>query len=60
MRTALGIVAGVLLLGLVGHFDYEDQAAQQDSYCKVTEGALWPIPPAVEYEPCRKPSDAQP
>lgn len=59
MKIALGMVAGLLLLGLVGRMDYEDQLAQQVTYCEVTEGALWPIPPAVKMEPCRQPSGGQ-
>lgn len=41
-RIAALLVALVLLLGIVGHFDYEDQQADQAQYCEMVKAKLWP------------------
>lgn len=35
-------VALLVLLGIVGHFDYEDAAQQEVSYCENVKSGLWP------------------
>lgn len=37
--TAALVAGFVLLLGIVGSFDYEDAVAEQESYCEMV--ALW-------------------
>jgi hypothetical protein len=40
-RIAALLVALLLLLGLVGHFDYQDQEAEEAQYCDMVKAKLW-------------------
>lgn len=55
MREGLIIAVILLLLGLVGHFDYEDQQAQQEHYCETIKAREWPD----YWQQCQQPSAAQ-
>ena len=41
-RVAAIAAALVLLMGLVGRMDYEDQQADQAHYCEMVKAGFWP------------------
>lgn len=41
-RMAAIATALVLLMGLVGRMDYEDQQADQAHYCEMVKAGFWP------------------
>lgn len=42
LKTVLGLLAFMLVLGLVGSMDYEDEQAQQALYCDNVKSGVWP------------------
>lgn len=53
-RIAALLVALVLLLGLTGHMDYEDQRAEHANYCKMVKAGYWPDYQGTYRKECRK------
>ena len=49
----------VLLLGLAGHMDYEDQQAQVALYCDMVKAGHWPDYQWTYRSECRPPKIAQ-
>ena len=45
----------VLLFGLAGHMDYEDQQAEQEHYCEMVRERLWPDYRGTYRDECRQP-----
>jgi hypothetical protein len=52
-RIAALLVALVLLLGLVGHFDYQDQEAEEAQYCDMVKAKLWPDYKGIYRQSCK-------
>jgi len=42
MKVALGLLAFVLLMGIVGHFDAEEEERQAEEYCHNVKSGIWP------------------
>lgn len=58
-RVAAIAAALVLLLGLVGRMDYEDQQADQAHYCEMVKAGYWPDYQGTYRRECRPPKSAQ-
>ncbi len=58
-RIAAIATALVLLLGLAGHMDYEDQQAEQAHYCDMVKAGYWPDFQGTYRRECRPPKNAQ-
>ena len=54
-RIAAIATALVLLLGLAGHMDYEDQQAEQAHYCEMVKAGFWPDYQGTYRRECRTP-----
>ena len=54
-RMAAILAALVLLLGLAGHMDYEDQQAEQAHYCEMVKAGFWPYYHWMYRSECRTP-----
>ncbi len=53
------LAALVLLLGLAGHMDYEDQQAEQERYCEMVKAGFWPDFNGTYRDECRPPKSGQ-
>lgn len=53
-RIAALLVALVLLLGIAGHFDYEDKQVDQAQYCEMVKAKLWPDFRGIYRKECGK------
>ena len=42
MNKAIAIAATILVLGLVGTADYEEEQASNELYCKMVAEGTWP------------------
>ena len=49
----------VLLFGLAGHMDYEDQQAEQAHYCEMVKAGHWPDYSGTYWRECWPPKIAQ-
>ena len=58
-RMAAILAALVLLFGLAGHMDYEDQQAEQERYCEMVKAGHWPDYQGTYRTQCRRPIDGQ-
>lgn len=58
-RMAAILAALVLLLGLMGHMDYEDAKAEEANYCEMVKAGLWPDYRGTYRDECRPPKIAQ-
>lgn len=58
-RMAALLAALVLLFGLAGHMDYEDQQAEQEQYCEMVRERLWPDYRGTYRAECRQPTTGQ-
>ena len=56
-RMAAIIAALVLLFGLVGRMDYEDQLAEQANYCEMVKAGFWPDYQGTYRRECRTPTN---
>lgn len=54
-RMAAILAALVLLFGLAGHMDYEDQQAEQARYCEMVKEGFWPDYRGTYRDECRQP-----
>jgi len=52
-RIAALLVALLLLLGLVGHFDYQDSIAEEAQYCDMVKAKLWPDYKGIYRQSCK-------
>ena len=60
MKTgALLLALLVLLFGLAGHMDYEDQQAEQARYCEMVKAGYWPDYQGTYRRECPQPTTAQ-
>ena len=60
MKTgALLLALLVLLFGLAGHMDYEDQQAEQARYCEMVKAGFWPDYQGIYRRECRTPTNGQ-
>ena len=57
-QTLLALVAVLLLLGLMGHMDYEDAKAEEANYCEMVKAKLWPDYRGTYRSECRRPIPA--
>lgn len=53
-QTLLALVAVLLLLGLMGHMDYEDAKAEEVNYCEMVKAKLWPDYRGTYRRECRR------
>lgn len=58
-RMAAIAAALVLLFGLAGRMDYEDQQAQEALYCDMVKAGHWPDYQGTYRRECRTPKTAQ-
>ncbi len=58
-RMAAILAALVLLFGLAGHMDYEDQQAEQERYCEMVKAGFWPDYQGTYRRECRTPTNEQ-
>lgn len=58
-RMAAIAAALVLLMGLVGRMDYEDQQAQAALYCDMVKAGYWPDFQGTYRRECRPPKSVQ-
>lgn len=58
-RMAAILAALVLLFGLAGHMDYEDQQAEQAHYCEMVKAGFWPDYQGTYRHECRTPTNGQ-
>ena len=58
-RIAAIATALVLLFGLAGHMDYEDQQAEQAHYCEMVKAGYWPDYQGTYRRECRPPKSAR-
>lgn len=42
MKVVVGLLALVLLMGIVGHFDAEEAERQAEEYCHNVKSGIWP------------------
>lgn len=42
IRTALALVALVVLFGIVGRMDYDDAVKDEQHYCEMVKAGAWP------------------
>ena len=56
-RIAAILAALVLLFGLAGHMDYEDQQAEQAHYCEMVKAGYWPDFNGTYRDECRRPTN---
>lgn len=55
MKTTVVLLALLgLLLGIAGHFDYEDQRVDQSQYCEMVKAKLWPDFRGIYLKECGK------
>ena len=59
MKTVAALLALVLLLGLAGAMDYEDQQAEQERYCEMVKAGFWPDFNGTYRDECQRPSAGQ-
>ena len=52
-RMAAILAALVLLFGLAGHMDYEDQEAEEAQYCDMVKAKLWPDYKGIYRQSCK-------
>ena len=55
-RIAAIATALVLLFGLAGAMDYEDQQAEQEHYCEMVKAGFWPDYQGTYRRECRTPT----
>lgn len=55
MKTTVVLLALLGLFGLVGAMDYEDQQAEQERYCEMVRGGLWPDYQGTYRRECLRP-----
>ena len=58
-RMAALLAALVLLFGLAGAMDYEDQQAEQEHYCEMVKADFWPDYQGTYRRECRTPTTGQ-
>ena len=58
-RMAAILAALVLLFGLAGAMDYEDQQAEQERYCEMVKAGFWPDYQGTYRRECRTPTNGQ-
>lgn len=58
-RMAAIAAALVLLFGLAGRMDYEDQQAQEALYCDMVKAGHWPVYQGTYRRECRTPTNGQ-
>jgi len=58
-RMAAILAALVLLPGLAGRMDYEDQQADQAHYCEMVKAGYWPDFQGTYRRECRPPKSAR-
>ena len=58
-RMAAILAALVLLFGLAGHMDYEDQQAEQERYCEMVKAGYWPDYQGTYRRECRTPTNGR-
>lgn len=58
-RVAAIAAALVLLLGLAGRMDYEDQQADQAYYCEMVKAGYWPDYQGIYRRECHPPKSVQ-
>ena len=58
-RMAAILAALVLLFGLAGAMDYEDQHAEQAHYCEMVKAGFWPDYQGTYRRECRTPTNGQ-
>ena len=54
------MIAVLLLIGVVGHFDYEDAKLSEQNYCQNVHDGIWPDYNSIYDEVCHgdnKPKD---
>ena len=56
-RMAAIAAALVLLFGLAGRMDYEDQQAEQERYCEMVKAGFWPDFQGTYRRECRTPKN---
>lgn len=42
MNKLLLIIILIIILGIIGNNDYQDQVAEQDFYCQMVKDKAWP------------------
>ena len=59
IQATLTLVGVFLLLGLMGHMDYEDAKAEEANYCEMVKAGHWPDYQGTYRSECRPPKIAQ-
>lgn len=54
-QATLALVGVFLLLGLMGHMDYEDAKAEEANYCEMVKAKLWPDYRGTYRRECQRP-----
>ncbi|MBN46231.1 MAG: hypothetical protein CMH23_07135 [Methylophaga sp.] len=50
--TGIGIIVAVVLFGIVGRMDYEDELKSQAHYCEMVREGAWPDFKKIFEESC--------
>ena len=53
MKSFLSIVAIIVVFGLVGEQDYQDEQLEQQTYCDQVEDGIWPDYKGIAGEACK-------
>jgi len=53
MQYRIAALLAALLLGLVGHFDYQDQEAEEQLYCDMVAAGHWPDYKGIYRQSCK-------
>lgn len=54
MRIIFGLVAIIVLFGVVGSMDYEDEQAAAVAYCENVRDKVWPDYKEIYKKECKK------
>lgn len=52
LLTGIGIIIAVVLFGIVGRMDYEDELKSQAHYCEMVSEGAWPDFKGIFEESC--------
>ena len=58
IKVVVGSLAFVLLLGIVGHFDAEEEERQAEEYCHNVKSGIWPDYEGTYKEFCKSSTKA--
>lgn len=53
MTSILSIVAIIVVFGLVGGMDYQDEQLEQQTYCDNVQAGYWPDYKGIAGEACK-------